>query len=182
MRAWVRIWARFLLFVVGFYRIRLSGWDHLASARSAKAILVFNHESYVDAPVMVSLFAPSGVAKSGIASMPLVGRFAKALQFLFVERKGSMDRPNRHTVKGDARGAVARRAADTRWGRFYFLLCIDCVSLSLFGFVHIELMHCLSYRPRSHSSNIPPTLEIRENACDELKKKCFLLRDAGIHR
>lgn len=45
-----------------------------------RAVLVFNHPSYVDAAVMASLFTPSGVSKAGVAGIPFIGLFGVALQ------------------------------------------------------------------------------------------------------
>jgi 1-acyl-sn-glycerol-3-phosphate acyltransferase len=145
VRHWVHLWARFVLLLGGFYRVRVCGWDNHRAAEQCRcvhsthrcfqhadchvllpdglsfavpwhfrAILVFNHPSYVDAAVIAALFQPSGVSKAGVATIPFVGLFAVALQLFFVERRGSSDLSNRHVLHGDAVTAIAQRAADRR--------------------------------------------------------------------
>ena len=82
-----------------------------------RAIIVFNHQSYVDAIVMTSYFAPSGVAKASVANLPFIGAITVALQFLFVQRRGSGDKTNRFTqAAGQTIERMADRAADGRRG------------------------------------------------------------------
>lgn len=115
VEAWVKFWARLLLFVGGFYRIRVTGRENLRAAQEARAVIVFNHVSYVDAAALAALFAPCAVAKSGVARLPLVGTFAVALQTIFVERRGTRDRANRFTLQADPIAAIRERAADRRY-------------------------------------------------------------------
>jgi 1-acyl-sn-glycerol-3-phosphate acyltransferase len=76
---------------------------------------VFNHHSYVDAIVMTAYFAPSGVAKASVAHLPFIGAITVALQFLFVQRRGSADKTNRYTqAAGQTVEKMAERAADRR--------------------------------------------------------------------
>lgn len=76
---------------------------------------MFNHQSYVDAIVMTTYFAPSGVAKASIANIPFIGTITVALQFLFVTRRGSADVTNRYTqATGQTVEKMAERAADRR--------------------------------------------------------------------
>lgn len=77
--------------------------------------MIFNHLSYVDPVLLVSLIPLSGVAKAGVANLPFIGAFARAMQWLFVERRGSSDHANAHTVKGDAVEAIQARVADEGW-------------------------------------------------------------------
>ena len=44
---------------------------------------------YVDALVLVGFFAPCGVAKAGVATLPMIGAITRGLQFLFVTRSGT---------------------------------------------------------------------------------------------
>lgn len=77
---------------------------------------MFNHVSYVDAIAMTHFFALSGVAKASVAGIPFVGAIAVALQFLFVQRRGSADARNKHTqLAGKTVEKIATRAADSRW-------------------------------------------------------------------
>jgi hypothetical protein len=43
----------------------------------------------VDALVLVGFFAPCGVAKAGVATLPMIGAITRGLQFLFVTRSGT---------------------------------------------------------------------------------------------
>lgn len=43
VQAWIRLWARAVLFVSGFYRIEVVGWKNVAAAQACRAILCFNH-------------------------------------------------------------------------------------------------------------------------------------------
>lgn len=115
VRQWVHQWGRFLLFVAGFYHIPVRGWHNVRAAEECRAILVFNHPSYVDAAAMATFFTPSGVSKAGVVNIPFIGLFGLALQLFFVERKGSSDRANKHVLRGDAVTAIAGRAADRRF-------------------------------------------------------------------
>ncbi|KAL4435419.1 hypothetical protein ABPG77_006181 [Micractinium sp. CCAP 211/92] len=115
VRQWVHQWGRFLLFLAGFYYIPVRGWRNMRAAEECRAILVFNHPSYVDAAAVPTFFTPSGVSKAGVANIPFIGLFGIALQLFFVERKGSGDKVNRHVLHGDAVAAIAQRAADRRF-------------------------------------------------------------------
>ena len=64
----------------GFYRIRVTGWENVAAAERERALIVFNHPSYTDAAAMAWLFAAGGISKAGVANMPFIGLFARALQ------------------------------------------------------------------------------------------------------
>jgi lysophosphatidylcholine acyltransferase/lyso-PAF acetyltransferase len=112
---WVKAWASFVLVLCGFYWVPVKGWANMKAAHASRAIVIFNHESYVDPLVLGALLPPSGVAKAGVAEIPFIGLFAHALQFLFVERRGSGDAPNRFTLRTDPVAAIAARAADARF-------------------------------------------------------------------
>eukprot|EP00004_Rigifila_ramosa_P028001 TRINITY_DN9344_c0_g1_i1.p1 TRINITY_DN9344_c0_g1~~TRINITY_DN9344_c0_g1_i1.p1 ORF type:complete len:307 (+),score=77.09 TRINITY_DN9344_c0_g1_i1:37-921(+) len=56
-------------------------------------LLVSNHISYIDITVLMSIFHPSFIAKSGVKSAPLVGFIAQCMQCLFVDRS----KPNNTT-------------------------------------------------------------------------------------
>lgn len=169
---WIKSWASLLLILCGFYRIPVKGWRNVAEARAARAVVVFNHESYVDPVIVGALLAPAGVAKAGVARLPIIGSYARALQvrsafpsledlrlaalfnaatcsrgfslvfegikearllctvlnftvscclllwlvqFLFIQRKGTHDQPNRYTLRSDPTEALAARAADERY-------------------------------------------------------------------
>jgi hypothetical protein len=63
---------------------------HDSCATPAKAgFLCGWWSSYVDALVLVGFFAPCGVAKAGVATLPMIGAITRGLQFLFVTRSGT---------------------------------------------------------------------------------------------
>lgn len=115
VRRWIQLWGRFLLLVAGFYHIPVHGWHNIQAAEACRAIIVFNHPSYIDAAAIATFFTPSGVSKAGVANIPCIGLFAQALQLFFVERTGSSDRANKHVLRGDAVKAIAERAVDRRF-------------------------------------------------------------------
>ena len=39
--------------------------------------------------MLVGFFAPCGVAKAGVATLPMIGAITRGLQFLFVTRSGT---------------------------------------------------------------------------------------------
>jgi 1-acyl-sn-glycerol-3-phosphate acyltransferase len=64
-----------------------------AGARLDRAtIYVANHVGYVEIILLVAAYAPSVVAKKEIASYPLCGTIARALQCIFVDRRDPNDR------------------------------------------------------------------------------------------
>jgi 1-acyl-sn-glycerol-3-phosphate acyltransferase len=66
------------------------------------AILIANHVSYVDAPVLASLMPCTVIAKAEVARWPLIGAGARALGTLFVDRGDpwSGARALRHALHG----------------------------------------------------------------------------------
>jgi len=91
IRSFLAWWARFLL-RAGFACVpTVAGAHHLAAAEGARAVIVYNHVSFLDPLALAGLAAPSGVAKAGVADAPAFGAFARALQCVFVARAGSDD-------------------------------------------------------------------------------------------
>eukprot|EP00891_Asterochloris_glomerata_P008361 jgi/Astpho2/8361/e_gw1.00122.122.1_t len=82
--------AGLLVLLLGF-RIRVRGYQNFARAEKLGAICTFNHSSWVDAMLIMWLFAPSGVSKADNADIPLVGTCIKAYQNIYVPRS-SIDR------------------------------------------------------------------------------------------
>lgn len=117
VRRWIQFWAFQVMFICGFYTIKVTGLENFEKGKRVGAIMIFNHISYVDPLALVALLAPSGVAKSGVSELPFIGPFAIALQFLFVARRGTGDKVTRHTlpVDVDVPAVIASRAADTRY-------------------------------------------------------------------
>ncbi|KAL6771092.1 PGA2 [Auxenochlorella protothecoides x Auxenochlorella symbiontica] len=112
VQSWIQVLCHVALFLSGFFSVKVTGRQHLKQAKASRAIVIFNHLSYVDPVLLVSLIPLSGVAKAGVANLPFIGAFARAMQWLFVERRGSSDHANAHTVKGDAVEAIQARVAD----------------------------------------------------------------------
>ena len=111
-----RFWATLLIRLgLNFFDMKVRGKEHLVEAEIVRPIIVFNHVSYLDGIVLASIFAPSGVAKASVAQMPFFGVFTRALQFLFVRRKGTTDEQNPHIFSGDVTTAIAERSADPRY-------------------------------------------------------------------
>lgn len=55
------------------------------------------------------------MAKASVANLPFIGAITVALQFLFVQRRGSADKTNKHTqAAGQTVEKMAERAADRR--------------------------------------------------------------------
>ncbi|NOT30167.1 MAG: 1-acyl-sn-glycerol-3-phosphate acyltransferase [Planctomycetes bacterium] len=80
-----RLWARTLLALLGV-EFELVG----APPRGA-FLIVANHLSYLDVPVLAALFPGRFVAKSEIASWPVLGRFAALVGTIFVHQKRTRD-------------------------------------------------------------------------------------------
>ncbi|KAK9835897.1 hypothetical protein WJX74_010493 [Apatococcus lobatus] len=75
--------AGFILLMLG-YRIKVTGWENLAEGRKVRALGLFNHCSWVDALVMMWLFAPSGVSRASNATIPVVGTCISSFQNIYI--------------------------------------------------------------------------------------------------
>lgn len=73
-----------VLFSLGF---RLHVFGHVS--RRQPTLFVANHSSYLDVPVLGSLIRGSFVAKSDVASWPLIGSLAGMMGTLFIERRAA---------------------------------------------------------------------------------------------
>ena len=69
---------------------------------------VFNHTSWVDAVVLMYLFAPSGVSKESNAHMPLVGTCIRSFQNIYVSRS-SIELAKRQEGTPSVAEKIARR-------------------------------------------------------------------------
>ncbi|XP_024530643.1 lysophospholipid acyltransferase LPEAT1 [Selaginella moellendorffii] len=109
-RRWIiassgRFFARVMLFVLGFYWIKVKespssaaslqqgaaqvgpdGYEHIAAEDTPGAI-VSNHVSYLDILYHMSASFPSFVAKKSVAKLPLVGLISKCLGCVYVQRE-----------------------------------------------------------------------------------------------
>ncbi len=84
-RAAARGWARSLARILGM-RVRVEG-----AAPAAPCLLVANHLSYVDVVALWCATEGSFVAKSEVASWPLVGALGRIAQTLFIDRSSRRD-------------------------------------------------------------------------------------------
>lgn len=64
----LQFWGRVLLLLGFFMWPRLRGTENLAEARRLRAIMIFNHSSYLDALLIGILFTPCGLAKARLCS------------------------------------------------------------------------------------------------------------------
>jgi len=80
-----------VLWSLGF-SVRVRGREHLKRALRAKGqdrpILIFNHVSWADAPLVMCLAAASGVSRASNKDIPLIGTCIRAFQNIYVERAG----------------------------------------------------------------------------------------------
>lgn len=93
-------WHRFALRRLGF-RVTEIG----QVARDRPLLLLPNHSSWLDIPVLGSRMPLSFVAKSEVASWPVFGLFARLQRCVFVERE-------RRTKTGDVAKDIGARLAD----------------------------------------------------------------------
>ncbi|MDQ3559130.1 MAG: 1-acyl-sn-glycerol-3-phosphate acyltransferase [Pseudomonadota bacterium] len=77
-----RLWQRFACFLMGV-RVTVTG----APARARALLLLANHTSWLDIPVLASIAPVSFVAKKEVAGWPVVGFLAKAQRSVFVDRE-----------------------------------------------------------------------------------------------
>lgn len=91
-----QLWQRFACYLIGI-RVTVTG----ATASERPLLLLANHTSWLDIPVLASVAPLSFIAKSEVAGWPVVGFLARTQRTVFV------DRNNRH-----ATGAKADEVAD----------------------------------------------------------------------
>jgi 1-acyl-sn-glycerol-3-phosphate acyltransferase len=76
-----QLWQRFVCFLIGI-RVTVTG----APAAERPLLLLANHTSWLDIPVLAGVAPLSFIAKSEVARWPVVGFLAKAQRTVFVER------------------------------------------------------------------------------------------------
>ena len=54
------------------------GRENVAAAEACRALIVFNHVSYMDPIALVHIFPPSGLANTAVANIPFVGAIVRA--------------------------------------------------------------------------------------------------------
>lgn len=118
----VILWlAKASVLIAGMGPLPVRGKEHLAEAEKVRAVVAINHESYLDALVLMSVLAPTGVAKSSVARTPGVGAICRALGFVFVARRGTSDVRDAWTLPAgqDPIKALERAAGDDRFGLLF---------------------------------------------------------------
>ncbi len=67
-------------------RVEVEGREHLQGVRSS--VLLFNHQSHLDAYVLIKLVRRDyvGIAKKEAARMPFLGQLMRAMEFVFLDR------------------------------------------------------------------------------------------------
>lgn len=81
---WFRTWSRALARILGM-SIRVEG------APPDHALLVSNHLSYIDIVLLATQIDAVFVAKSEVASWPVIGHLCRAIDTIFVDRKTRRD-------------------------------------------------------------------------------------------
>jgi 1-acyl-sn-glycerol-3-phosphate acyltransferase len=92
-----QLWQRFVCFLIGI-RVTVTG----APADDRPLLLLSNHNSWLDIPILAGVAPVSFIAKKEVAGWPVVGFLAKAQRSVFV------DRTRRHATGAHA-GEVASR-------------------------------------------------------------------------
>lgn len=95
-----RLWGRCLL---GALRAELTV---VGAPPAAPSMLVANHLSYLDIPVLAACLPPVFVSKAEVADWPLIGRMSRAMGTVFVQREEKRELPavNRAIAAALARG------------------------------------------------------------------------------
>jgi len=76
-----QLWQRFVCYLVGI-RISVAG----APARERPLLLLSNHSSWLDIPILAAVAPVSFIAKSDVADWPVVGLLARLQHSVFVDR------------------------------------------------------------------------------------------------
>ncbi|KAG2482434.1 hypothetical protein HYH03_018638 [Edaphochlamys debaryana] len=131
-RAWVLRSKEFLVIVLWMlgFRVKVTGRENIAKAEELGSVIVFNHVSYVDAPAVMWLLAPSGVGKSSVSNVPIVKHVVKAYQavFFYEEKKpregeaakvskGPKKNPHAYIVTGSVTEVLLKRVSEPTYGK-----------------------------------------------------------------
>lgn len=96
-----------VLWSLGF-SVRVTGREHLKKALKAKGedrpVLIFNHVSWADAPLVMYLAAASGVSRASNKDIPLIGTCIRAFQNIYVERAGEGGRKKKEEKEKEKKG------------------------------------------------------------------------------
>jgi len=101
----IRLAIRLLLWCYGYWRIPVR---HMPGSGGASVLVVAPHYSFLDAIFMTYYELPSAVAKSEVARIPGIGRVARSLQTIFVDRR---DKDSKRT----ATKAIRERTEVAGW-------------------------------------------------------------------
>lgn len=120
---WGSYLAGVVMLMLGF-RVHIKGYENFKKAQKEGAIIIFNHSSYVDAVLMMYLFAPSGVSKADNARIPLIGTCIKAYQNIYVPEPERPGGKKTAEWTGAPRMNLAKIIADRSRDRRYPLLAM----------------------------------------------------------
>lgn len=80
---------------------------------------IFNHSSWVDAIIMMWLFAPSGVSLASNANLPLVGTCIRAFQNIYVPRASHGTAANTDPASTESLNGAAPTVSDLIAERYH---------------------------------------------------------------
>ncbi len=113
---WVKVGSRALLFASGWMFIKVQGRQHIQPPNRT-TIFVYNHVCFSDPVLLLALLSGhAGVAKASVADLPFVGAIAQALDYIFVQRRNSVqDRlsKNRLAVNADDTSSPSKDKSST---------------------------------------------------------------------
>lgn len=104
----LRAVSRLLLWCFGIWYVRVERRPGCARTARDRPVVVSNHVALLDAFLMAWMFAPMPVAKADVATIPIAGGVARALQTIFVDR---LDAGSKHRTLD----AIERRTRDARF-------------------------------------------------------------------
>lgn len=111
-RAWVLFSKEFLvvaLWMLGF-KVSVKGRENIRKAEDLGSVIVFNHVSYVDAPAIMWLLAPSGVGKSSVSNVPILKYVVRAYQAVYFHEEKKSKRPQGDGASNGDSGSTSHAA------------------------------------------------------------------------
>ena len=100
--------------------VSYKGTQYVRAAKGKEVVAIFNHVSFLDPFCLIRLTAVTGVARAGIDDMPFIGKIGKAMQAVFVARKG-LNEKSSTSRKG---GTINTLKGRLEHAAHYPLLCI----------------------------------------------------------
>ena len=110
-----QLWQRFVCFLIGI-RVTVTG----APADDRPLLLLSNHNSWLDIPILAGVAPVSFIAKKEVAGWPVVGFLARAQRSVFVDRTrrqatgAHADEVAEPALQGRHHGALRRRHVERR--------------------------------------------------------------------